>query len=77
MDEKILQIIEEVCDDYTIKDDINRDLIETNTLDSLGFIELITRLEDEFNIEIQPTQADSASWRTVNSITNFVKSIIK
>ena len=37
-------------------DEQNKTLLENEILDSMAFIELISCLEDEFDIEIQPTQ---------------------
>lgn len=74
MENKVLDIIVEVCGDETIKDNLDIDLIENDILDSLAFIELIAKLEEEFNIEIQPTQVNPNSWRTVKSIVELVES---
>jgi len=58
-------------DELTIDNDI--DLIENNIIDSLAFIELIAQLEDTFNIEIQPSQVQNYTWRTVKNIIEMVK----
>lgn len=73
MENKIIDIIVEVCHDETIRDNLDVDLIESDILDSLGFITLMSRLEEEFNIEIQPTQIDPKTWRHVDSIIEMVK----
>lgn len=74
MEEKIINIISEVCEVDNIKENIDIDLIESGMLDSLAFIELISKLEDEFDIEIQPTQVNSDVWRSVKSIFELVRS---
>lgn len=73
MENKIIEILVEVCGDENIKENSDIDLIENDILDSLAFIELISRLEEEFDIEIQPTQVNPNSWRTVKSIVELVK----
>lgn len=73
MEEKIIEIIERVSDFKNLKDNIEIDLLESEILDSLAFIELITALEEEFNIEIQPTQVEPNTWRNVEAIVNLVK----
>lgn len=50
-------------------------MLENEILDSLAFIELITALEDEFNIEIQPTQVEPDTWRSVKLITKLVEGL--
>lgn len=73
MENKIIEILVEVCGDERIKENMDIDLIENDILDSLAFTELISRLEEEFGIEIQPTQVNPNSWRTVKSIVELVK----
>ena len=73
MENKIIQIISEVCDSGLIKENKNIDLLENDLIDSLAFITLIQRLEEEFNVEIQPTQETPDAWRTVDSIIELVK----
>ena len=75
MEEKIIEIIEKISDHKNLKENREIDLLENEILDSLAFIELITNLEDEFNIEIQPTQVAPDTWRSVTSIVNLVKSL--
>ena len=73
MKDKIIDIIVKVTYDTRVKEENDIDLIKSGILDSLGFINLISALEDEFNIEIQPTQIPSSTWRHVDSIVNLVK----
>lgn len=75
MEEKIIEIIEKISDYKNLKENREIDLLENEILDSLAFIELITNLEDEFNIEIQPTQVAPDTWRSVTSIINLVKTL--
>ena len=74
MEDKVINIIAELCENETIKDNLDIDLIENEILDSLAFITLISRLEEEFDIEIQPTQVKPDTWRNINSIIELVKS---
>lgn len=74
MEEKIIEIIENVSDYKNLRENIEIDLLENNILDSLAFIELLTTLEDEFNIELQPTQIDPNTWRKINKIVELVNS---
>ena len=74
MEEKIVNIITEVCNCEDIKNNVEVDLLANDILDSLALITLISRLEDEFDIEIQPTQVSFDTWRSVESIIKLVKS---
>ncbi len=78
MEDKIIDIIIEVCEDESLRDNIKKiDLLENDVLDSLAFINLMSRLEEEFNIEIQPTQISPDTWRSVSSIAELVKKLIE
>lgn len=72
MEEKIIGIIEEITGVENLKNKKDMDLLE-EVLDSLGFIELIAKLEEEFNIEIQVTQVPSDTWRSIKKIEELVK----
>lgn len=75
MEEKIIEIIEDLTGYKDLKNNKEIDLLENEIIDSLAFIELISSLENEFNIEIQPTQVDPNTWRSINSIIDLVKSL--
>lgn len=75
MEEKIIEIIEDLTGYKDLKNNKKIDLLENEIIDSLAFIELISSLENEFNIEIQPTQVDPNTWRSINSIIDLVKSL--
>ena len=75
MEEKIIGIIQDLTGYKDLKKNKEIDLLENEILDSFAFIELISSLENEFNIEIQPTQVDPNTWRSINSIIDLVKSL--
>ena len=72
MEEKIIDIIEKVSDYKELKNNKDIDLLENEILDSLAFIELIEMLNNEFNIEIQPTQVTPDTWRSVKKIAQYI-----
>ena len=71
MKEQIIDIIKKVTGYDELSEDI--DLLEEDVIDSLAFIELITELEDAFNIEIQPTQVPGDTWRSIDGIVKLVE----
>lgn len=73
MREKVIEIIENVTNHKGLENKQNVDLIEDEILDSLGFIELVTELEETFDIEIQPTQIPSDTWRSIDNIVKMVE----
>ena len=75
MEQKVIEIIEDLTEFKGLKDNIKIDLIENEILDSLAFIELISALNEEFDIEIQPTQVEPNTWRSVKKIADLVKEL--
>ena len=75
MEEKIIEIIENLTSYKDLRENRNIDLLENEILDSLAFIELINSLEEEFDVEIQPTQINPDTWRNVDKIIELVKSL--
>lgn len=75
MEDRIIEIIENLTDYKELKNNKEIDLLENEILDSLAFIELISALEKEYNIEIQPTQVNPKTWRSISSIAELVRSL--
>ena len=77
MEEKIIEIIENLTDYKDLKCNKDIDLLENEILDSLAFIELIETLNNEFNVEIQPTQVKPDTWRSVKNIAEYIQQLKK
>ena len=77
MKEEVINLIIEITDYQELRNNPNVDLIEEGIIDSLAFIELLTKLEEKFDIEIQPTQVESSVWRSIDKITEMVKNNMK
>ena len=54
MEERVLNLLEEICEDDIVREDRNLNLFEEDLLDSLAFTELLVAIEDEFGIVISP-----------------------
>ena len=77
MEDRIIEIIEKITEYKEIKNNKDIDLLENEILDSLAFIELIEMLNEEFNIELQPTQIKPNIWRSVKSIAEYIQQLLK
>lgn len=75
MRKEILELIVRLTGNVELRENDNFDLIEDDILDSLAFIQLISELEDKFDIEIQPTQIDVDTWRSVDGIVRMVEGL--
>lgn len=66
--ERVLDLLEDICDDDEVRDHLDEDLFELGFLDSMGAIELLVRIEDEFGVSIAPTEVERSEMNTVNLI---------
>ena len=67
----IKELLFEICESDKVYDS-DYDLVENGILDSLAFIELFERLEDE-GVEIAPTRIDRERLRTSGKIEELVR----
>ncbi len=77
MKEKIIEMIIRLTEYEELRHNSDVNLIEEDILDSLAFIELIEELENEFDIEIQPTQVSNDTWEYVDNIVTMVEGLMK
>lgn len=74
MEEKILEILEEICDDSIVREDKDLDLYDEDLLDSLGFVEMLVTIESELGIVIAPSEVTREDANTANKIIKLVES---
>lgn len=72
MEDKILAILEDICEDSVVRENGDLDLFEEELLDSLGFAELLVNLEDELGIVIGPSEVTREEMNTPNKIVALV-----
>ena len=76
LEEKVLAIIEEICEDDVIYEERDIDLKEEGLMDSLAFVELLVRME-EFGIEVAPTEVTYEEINTPNKIIQYIETRVK
>jgi methoxymalonate biosynthesis acyl carrier protein len=52
---------------------IDTDLFDTGILDSLAFVELLLRLEQEFGVDVSVDDLELDNFRTLGTIAQFVE----
>lgn len=77
MIDKIIDIICKTCRNDEVRKNRNVDLLESDIIDSMGFIYMISALEKEFKIEIQPTEVPSDVWRSTDKIAEMIEDKIR
>ena len=73
MKEKLLEILVDICDDEIVREDSDMDLFEEDILDSLGLVELLLAIEDNFGITTSPTEYEKKDLSSVNKILHVLK----
>lgn len=73
MREKLLKMIEELCGDEIVIEEPDIDLLEEGLIDSLDYIELLLRIEDEFGLKMSPSELTREEMATPNRIITVVK----
>ena len=77
MKEKVLDILEELCDDSIVKENLDIALFETGLLDSLAFVELLYSFEENFGIVISPSEIERDEISTPNKIIKILDERLK
>ena len=72
MREKLLDIIEEICNDDAVRENIDADLFEEGFFDSLAVVELIVAISNEFNVTLAPTEYDKEDFSTIRKIEKIL-----
>ena len=73
MKEKVLDLLEEVCDDDVVREDLDMDLFEEELMDPLAFAELLAMIEDELGVVISPSEVVRSQVNTANKIIALVE----
>ena len=74
MEEKLLALLAEVCEDDIVKTERDLNLIEEGLLDSLGYTELLVGIEEEFGVVLAPSEVAREDVDTANKIIALIKS---
>lgn len=75
MQEKVLDIFEEVTGTDEIREDLDINLFDAGLLDSLAIIEVLLKIEEVFNIKLQPTDLEREDMATVNNLVSFLEGL--
>lgn len=73
MEERVLDILVELCDEEIVREDVNINLLDEELMDSLDYTELLIRLEEEFGIVISPSEYTREESDTPAKIIEIVR----
>lgn len=74
MEEKILDILEEICGDEIVRENKDINLVENDLMDSLDFTELLVEIETNFGVVLPPSEYTRDDIDTPNKIIEIIKS---
>lgn len=72
-EEKVLDMLEDICDDDAVREERDIDLFDAGLLDSMAAIELLVAIEEEFGVQIAPTAVDRDEMNTANKIIHQIE----
>lgn len=72
-EEKVLDMLEDICDDDAVREERDIDLFDAGLLDSMAAIELLVAIEEEFGVQIAPTAVERDEMNTVNKIIHQIE----
>lgn len=72
MEEKILAILAEACEDDSVLEEQDLELFDSDLLDSLGLAELLAALDDELGVVIAPSEVSREDMNTPKKIVEQV-----
>lgn len=73
MEEKVLEMLAELCEDEIVKEKQEVELFETGLLDSLTFAELLFEIENQFGVIIAPSEIERKDINTPKKIIELIK----
>lgn len=71
--EQILEMLEEICEDEVVKEDLDINLKEEGLMDSLAFVEMLVRIEENFGLSIAPTEVTYEEIETPNKVISYIE----
>jgi len=74
MQEIIYNILEEITGE-DLREEGNVNLFDNGRLDSLGIIELIVAIEDNFNIKLDPAVVERKDIESPNKLIEYLKNL--
>ncbi|NTW29264.1 MAG: D-alanine--poly(phosphoribitol) ligase subunit DltC [Coriobacteriia bacterium] len=64
----VLALLIDICGEPEIENERDADLFELGLLDSMAAVELLVAIEENFGVEIAPTEVQREEMNTVNKI---------
>ena len=71
--EEVLDMLEEICEDDVVREDLDINMIEEGLMDSLAFVEMLVRIEEIFGLSVAPTEVTYEEIDTPNKVITYIE----
>ncbi|WP_314989911.1 D-alanine--poly(phosphoribitol) ligase subunit DltC [uncultured Gemella sp.] len=71
--EQILEMLEEICEDEVVREDLDINMKEEGLMDSLAFVEMLVKIEEIFGLSIAPTEVTYEEIDTPNKVIAYIE----
>ena len=71
--EQVLDMLEEICEDDVVKEDLDINMKEEGLMDSLAFVEMLVRIEEIFGLSVAPTEVTYEEIDTPNTVITYIE----
>ena len=71
--EQVLDMLEEICEDDVVREDLDINMKEEGLMDSLAFVEMLVRIEEIFGLSIAPTEVPYEEIDTPNKVISYIE----
>ena len=70
--EQVLDMLEEICEDDVVREDLDINMKEEGLMDSLAFVEMLVRIEEIFGLSRAPTEVTYEEIDTPNKVISYI-----
>jgi len=71
--EQVLEMLEEICEDEVVREDLDINMKEEGLMDSLAFVEMLVKIEEIFGLSIAPTEVTYEEIDTPNKVILYIE----
>ena len=71
--EQVLEMLEEICEDEVVRENLDINKKEEGLMDSLAFVEMLVKIEEIFGLSIAPTEVTYEEIDTPNKVISYIE----
>ena len=71
--EQVVEMLDEICEDEVVREDLDINMKEEGLMDSLAFVEMLVKIEEIFGLSIAPTEVTYEEIDTPNKVISYIE----